>query len=113
MFKRKLLPFAMATAIMAASYPHQTFATEFKSSDFLQWPADSQSYYFRTSIGMASFIVSFREEEQARCIGDWYFDNTASAEAELRAAMEEHPTYHPRGMIVWVLQKKCGKISGE
>lgn len=97
---------AMAAALGASSVQAETFT----SAQFLEWPRKSQSSYFRTSIGMAGFIVSMRDKPKARCLENWYFSDAAAAEDTILATMRRFPEFHPRGVIVAVLQKQCGPL---
>ena len=96
----------MTVALSASSVRAETFT----SAEFLKWPRANQSAYFSVSIGMAGFIVSMHEKPKARCLEDWYFKNTDAAENTILETMRQHPEFHPRGVIVAVLQKRCGKL---
>ena len=60
---------------------------------------------------MAGLIAAQNDKRQAQCIDDWYFNNITEAELEILGVMKDNPEFHPRGVIVGVLQKKCGSFS--
>lgn len=110
MFKQKYVISAIFIATMLPIYPQVSRAESFTSDEFLTWNRQNQGFYFRTSIGMAGLIAGFNNKEQGHCIDRWYFNDTGNAEAKLLDAMRRFPSYHPRGVIVAVLQKACGKL---
>ena len=84
----------------------------FRSDAFLAWKSPNQDAYIETSVGMASLIAAQRDGAQADCIDDWYYGDEAAANAAIRDVMAANPAFHPRGVILAVLQKRCGKIGG-
>ncbi|EKE68470.1 hypothetical protein [Oceanibaculum indicum] len=90
-------------------------AETFTSEKFLKWPAESQASYFRTSIGMTGVIASQLSQNVAPCIDAWYFADrvtqTQRNEA-IRALMRKYPDYHPQAVILALIQKECGKLTG-
>ena len=110
MFKQTAAVLAIAGGLTCGFGPQLSAAETFKSSEFLKWPLNSQSFYFRTAIGMAGLIASYNDKKHARCIEGWYFDDTPKAEASLRQAMQKFGEYHPRGVILAVLKKACGSF---
>lgn len=106
----KPVAIAILAAALSIGYPQISFAQEFKSAEFLEWPRKSQTFYFQTAIGMAGFIVSMRDKPTARCLENWYFSDTDAAEETILETMRRFPEYHPRGVIVAVLQKQCGAL---
>ena len=59
---------------------------------------------------MASLIAAQRDKEKAKCIDEWYYADEAIANSFVRSVMRDNPTYHPRGIILGIVQKKCGSI---
>lgn len=96
----------LAAALVASSARAETFT----SAQFLDWPTESQRFYFRTAIGMAGVIVRQNDKTQADCIDKWYFADESSAETHVRSVMKAYPTYHPLGVLVAVLEKRCGAL---
>jgi len=82
----------------------------FKSSQFLEWPEKTRSFYVRTSVGMAGFIAGQNDKEHAKCLEAWYFGDEDRTTALIYETMRQHPDYHPRAVIVAVLQKQCGSF---
>lgn len=101
-------------AVLAASltlfFTGSATAQEFKSSEFLTWNRDNQEFYIRTSMGMAGLIAGRNVESQGKCLDDWYFGNQDKANNEVLATMRRFPSYHPRGVIAAIMEKKCGSI---
>lgn len=108
--KQSILAIATAIGLSCLVYPQNSSADIFKSAEFLQWSSKSQAFYFRTSIGMAGLVAGRNDKRQGKCIDDWYFAAQDKANAHIIAVMEKHPTFHPRGVILAVLEKKCGKL---
>lgn len=82
-----------------------------ESEDVLKWPADSQSFYFRTSVGMAGLIAARNNKKHSACVDDWYFSDVTKADAAIRETMAQNPTYHPQAVILALLQKACGSFA--
>lgn len=59
---------------------------------------------------MASLVAAQNDKAQATCIDDWYYGDEAAANRHIVSVMEQYPTYHPRGVILAVLRKKCGSF---
>ncbi len=82
----------------------------FKSADFLKWKRASQEFYIRTSIGMAGLIAARNDKAHGNCLEDWYFSDEKAANDQIISVMRAYPDYHPRGVIVAVMEKRCGPI---
>ena len=108
---RKGIALAISALAIASGYPQNSVAETFTSGEFLAWPTDTRNFYLHTSIGMARLIASQNDKRQGDCISDWYFGNEAGAQLELTNAMQRFPTYHPRGVILAMIEKKCGPMS--
>lgn len=111
MFKQNALVTAMVCGMFVSIYPQNSEAQTFKSAEFLGWSRENQSFYFRTSIGMAGLIVRQTDEKQADCIDSWYFRNEAMAHDQIVTTMRRFPTYHPLGVILAFLEKRCGSLT--
>ena len=82
----------------------------FRSKTFLMWDDANQSFYIEASVGMASLIAARMDKAQGKCIDDWYYADENAANASIRKIMTQYPENHPRGIILAVVQKKCGDI---
>ena len=89
-------------------YPHVADAETFKSREFLTWSEPSQDLYIHTSVSMAGLLAAKNDEKHGDCIENWYFDDETAANDFIRETMNRFPDYHPRGVIVAVLEKRCG-----
>ena len=105
---RKFL--AILVFITLAFVSVQSYAEIFKSSEFLKWERDGQVFYIETSIGMASLIAAQNDKKQATCIDDWYYADEKRSNNHILNTMKKFPTYHPRGVILAVIEKKCGQL---
>lgn len=82
----------------------------FKSSEFLKWERQNQEFYIHTSVGMAGLIVGQTSKKQSKCIDDWYFKAEQASVDYILDVMRQHSEFHPRGIILAVMEKKCGKF---
>lgn len=105
---RKFL--AMLVFITLAFVSVQSYAEIFKSSEFLEWKVKSQHFYIEASVGMASLIAAQNDKKQATCIDDWYYQDENAANAFILKTMNTYKSYHPRGIILGAIQKKCGDL---
>ncbi|WP_417449552.1 hypothetical protein [Kordiimonas sp.] len=85
-------------------------ADSFKSSEFLTWKRETQAFYFRANVGMASLIAGQNDKAQGQCIDDWYYADETASEDYILDVMRKYPDYHPRGLILAAIQKKCGPL---
>ena len=95
----------------AAFVPQISYAEIFKSSDFLTWKSDSQAFYIETSIGMASLLAAQNDKAHAKCLEDWYYEDEEAGNRLVLETMRKFPEYHPRGVILAVIQKRCGSFN--
>lgn len=103
----RLLPTAMIAAL-ALSAP--SFADGLTAADVLNWPTDSQGFFLSTAVGMAGVIATQNDPAKAECLDEWYFADRSSANQEILAAMRRFPTYHPNGVLMAVIEKRCGSF---
>lgn len=96
--------------IFIAFYPHAVIAETFKSADFLTWKRKSQDIYIHTSVSMAGLIAVKNDKTHQKCLEDWYFGDEAEANNFVRETMVKFPEYHPHGIIMAILEKKCGSF---
>ena len=87
-------------------------ADVFTSGEFLTWKESSQDFYIEASVGMAGAIATQTDEDkkQAKCISDWYYPNETKSNNFIRSVMHENSGYHPRAIILGILEKQCGKF---
>ena len=96
--------------IFLVFYPHAVDAETFKSREFLTWKRESQDFYIDANIGMAGLLAAQNDETHANCLEDWYLSNKARSIETILVLMQQYPDYHPRGIIVGVLEKECGSF---
>jgi len=82
----------------------------FTSKDFLEWEAISKKSYIQTSFMMASMIAAENNREQSKCISNWYGSDQRGVEDYTFGLMQKHSTYHPMGVIVAAIEKRCGSF---
>lgn len=106
-------PRLAATAILVATliYPQVSIAEMFTSEEFLTWSREGQGHYFRTAIGMAGLIARQNDEAQGDCIDNWYFNDQDRAHDRITSVMRQYPSYHPRGVILAMIEKACGSMT--
>lgn len=92
------------------SFPTQ--AKTFTSAEFLTWKQDSQDFFIEASVGMAASISSqiTGKKQQASCIDKWYYPEQEKKNYFIRDIMRENSEYHPRAIIIGVLEKQCGEF---
>jgi hypothetical protein len=99
------------TVITTLTCPQIVAADDmFTSKEFLKLNEETQAFYMRTSIGMLSLVVGQTNQTDGKCIENWYFVDEKKANAYIADTMQRFPDYHPRGVILAVAEKKCGKF---
>ena len=106
--KRWALAVVTAVVLGGAALLSPLRAEMFTSEDFLKWPRDSQGSYFRTSVGIVGLVVRRNRKPQGDCIDRWYFGDESKAHSEITDVMRKYPQYHPQGVILSLIEKKCG-----
>ncbi|MEM6812655.1 MAG: hypothetical protein AAF549_09345 [Pseudomonadota bacterium] len=101
---------AIVIMVFLGIFPQQSVAKIFTGKSFLIWEQKNQSFYIHTSIGMAALVVGQTSKKQAKCIDEWYFKDEESGIDFILSNMRKYPEYHPRGIILAVMEKKCGKF---
>ena len=76
----------------------------------MTWSRESQDYYIRTSVGMASLVSAQNDKAHAKCLDDWYYRDETTGNDDVLAVMRRFPEYHPRGVILAVMEKRCGSF---
>lgn len=102
---------ALALAAAVSFAPDAARSQMFTSEEFLTWDRDAQGFYFQTSIGMAGLIAAQNDKAQADCIDRWFFADQDTAHDFIVGAMRKFPEFHPRGVILAVIEKKCGSMT--
>ncbi len=100
-----------ACTLICMAFPQISYADDiFKGSEFLTWERANQDFYIKTSIGMANLVVAQNDENQAQCVDKWYYSDEKAKNSFILETMRKNPEYHPRGVILGVLQKQCGQF---
>lgn len=99
-----------AATILVLALSGPAFADGLTAADVLGWPGDSQSFFLSTAIGMAGVIATQNDPAKARCLDEWYFADRVGANQEILDAMGRFPTYHPHGVLMAVIEKRCGSF---
>lgn len=81
-----------------------------RGQQFLDWNVQSQDFYLEASIGMASLIAARNDEGRAQCLEDWYFSDMTARNNTIRQTISEHLEFHPRAVILSILQQQCGSF---
>lgn len=105
---KRILSALTALALFAgASAAH---AQTFTSEEFLKWPKSQQQSYLTISASMAGVITTQLNKTQAKCIDQWYKKEAQNNHRALTETMRKFKTYHPQGVILWMIQRECGAI---
>ena len=59
---------------------------------------------------MAGLIAGRNDDSQGKCLEDWYFSDETVSNNQVLDVMRQYPDYHPRGVILAVMEKRCGKL---
>lgn len=84
-----------------------------RTKEFLTYDYKSQSQFIGSTIWTAGVIATQIRQDLATCIADWYTNDPATIKernAEILGVMAGFPDSYPTGVIVAILQKKCGKF---
>ncbi len=93
------------------TFPQPSHADTFKSADFLEWERVTQEFYIRTSVGMAGLIAVQNDKKHQTCLEGWYVNDEKAATNHILSVMQQYPDFHPRGVILAVLEKQCGTFT--
>lgn len=109
---QKITCFVMAFALIFLAFPQESKADSFTSAEFLTWKESSQEFYIEASVGMAAFIAAQIDgsDQQASCISQWYYPAEKEKNQFIRKTMRENSTFHPRAIVLGVLEKQCGEF---
>lgn len=110
MFTPKHTFIASVIAVFTAFHPHVSSAESFTGSDFVRLKRENQLGYIETAIGIAGLIAAENDKRQADCIDNWYYPDKSGKSDIIIEVMKENSEYHPRGIILAVLQKQCGSF---
>jgi hypothetical protein len=106
----KSLRLAVLGVVLLVSVPSYAEDNIFKSSEFLTWDKEGQGFYIRTSVGMAGLIVGQTSKAQGKCIDDWFVSEEQAGYSNVLNLMRQYPAYHPRGVLLSIMEKRCGKF---
>lgn len=110
-FSKKWVVLGIAAAVL---FDIPVYAREvFKGSEFLEWTRDNQEFYIRTSYSMGALIVAQYDKTQGKCLDSWFADDEQAAYDHILGAIRRFPEFHPRGTLVAVMEKQCGKFSNQ
>ena len=103
----------MAIALAACSYPQEAAAEGFTGKEFLTWDRGNQNSFIETSITMIGIVASQGWDGATKCLNDWYFTNhtiRSREHDEIIALIRDYPDFHPQGVILGFIERKCGKL---
>ncbi len=105
---------AGALALMStALYASGATAEAFTGEEFLKWERASQDSLIQISVTMTGIVATQGRKDISRCIDDWYSDSEglrAQRHEEILQAIQENPEFHPQGVILAVIQQRCGSF---
>ncbi|WP_037546485.1 hypothetical protein [Stappia stellulata] len=82
--------------------------TGLTSKEFLTWNESNRRSYIQVAMMSMNMISLENDKSQSDCIGDWYAADRRGGEEYIYEIMKKAPDYHPIGVIMAVLEKKCG-----
>lgn len=100
----------MGMVALTVVYPQNVEASEFTSAEFLTWERGNREGYIDASIGMAALVVMRNDKSQVKCIDEWYVTNSDKRNDEIFAKMAENQQYHPRAVLLAMMEKACGSF---
>ncbi len=100
---------ALVVCILATST--SVNAETFKNSEFLKWNRETQEFYIDTSIGMAGLIAAQNDKVIQECADKWYLSDKPKTISDIISAMRKFPKFHPRAVILAVMEKHCGSFT--
>ncbi|MBL4787288.1 MAG: hypothetical protein JKY49_17925 [Cohaesibacteraceae bacterium] len=74
----------------------------------MDWQKDNRDFYLDTTVGTAVAIAGQNDKPHAQCLEKWYFTDKDKATSDILEAMQANGNYHPRLIILAMLQKNCG-----
>ncbi|MEP0505213.1 MAG: hypothetical protein ABJD13_12045 [Paracoccaceae bacterium] len=98
---------------IALSFPQVSAADSFTGAEFLAWSDEAKTAFLQNSIIMAQSVSSRGNEDHARCISAWFFDEGGFRDGkheQLLSRIEEFPSNHPSAVLIAVIEKECGKF---
>ena len=107
MFKLKY----QSIGIFITQYSASGAEESFKSSKFLEYPAESQTSYITSSAMMAGLIATQNTHSQAECVDRWVARHRKDEYRPVLDAMKKFPDHHPTAVILAVLGKACGSFT--
>ena len=78
--------------------------------DFMQGTPASRSVWLDAAVLMTGHVIFLRDEQQGRCIWDWYYNNPDAAQDLIYRSMEAHPDSTPTGVLIALMQRECGTL---
>ncbi|CTQ55598.1 hypothetical protein LP7551_04141 [Roseibium album] len=82
--------------------------TGLTSKEFLTWSENNKSSYVQISMMSMNMIALENDQKQSDCIGAWFTSDRRAGEQYIYEVMQKAPDFHPVGVIMAVLEKKCG-----
>lgn len=110
MFKLKYQFIGILIGMTIVQYSTASAVRSFKSSKFLEYPAEGQKSYITSSILAAGLIAAQNNKTQARCIDNWGAKYRDDGYQPIINAMRRYPDDHPTSLILAVLQRDCGSF---
>lgn len=107
MLSRKAQAIASLSTIVCA-FATGAAAEGFKTSEFLNLPAENQRGYISTAATAAGVIANMNRAGQAKCIDDWVGKYADAGYQPVVEAMKKLPQYHPMAVTLAVIEKACG-----
>lgn len=115
MYIRGLSRFLLGTIFVLTfhlSATQKSLAKEniYKSSQFLEFSEGQRDWFYNGAFMAIGHVVSTQDQQQGKCVWDWYFKNTANRIPLIEGAMKSYPDHSPTAIFIGLLEKDCGKF---
>jgi len=87
--------------------------SKFTGEEFLTWNRANQDSFIEVSVTMAGIVSGRARKDISRCIDEWYSledETRRKRNTHILGIVESNPEFHPQGVILAVLEKRCGSI---
>lgn len=83
--------------------------TVFRASDFLEMEDTWKKFWLSGAMSALYSVLITKDEDQSRCVADWYFsEDLAEKNSLIIASMEKYPHATPSAVLIALTQRECG-----
>ncbi len=74
---------------------------------FVELSEGQRHWYFIGAHSAISHMIGMENQEQSKCVMDWFFDDTEKKEAKLLENITRYPDHSPTTIIFAMLRRAC------